>query len=73
MRMLNVFQPSIVIHSAAERRPDVVEKQPEATRQINIDATRYLCEAAGMCTMWCSIINLNTYRNIQTMQGLRQY
>ncbi|XP_070554425.1 methionine adenosyltransferase 2 subunit beta-like isoform X1 [Ptychodera flava] len=33
------FKPSIVIHAAAERRPDVVEKQEEATKRLNVDAT----------------------------------
>ncbi|XP_070554428.1 methionine adenosyltransferase 2 subunit beta-like isoform X2 [Ptychodera flava] len=43
------FKPSIVIHAAAERRPDVVEKQEEATKRLNVDATAMIsriCESA---------------------------
>ena len=41
------FQPNIIIHSAAERRPDVVERQEEETHRLNIEATRFISEAAG--------------------------
>jgi dTDP-4-dehydrorhamnose reductase len=41
------FQPDVVIHSAAERRPDVVEKQEEATKSLNVDATSTVCTEAG--------------------------
>ena len=54
------FQPSIIVHSAAERRPDVVEKQPENTRQINVDSTRYICEAAGMCATSVIVLKIIT-------------
>ncbi|XP_076467753.1 methionine adenosyltransferase 2 subunit beta-like [Babylonia areolata] len=38
------FKPALVIHSAAERRPDVVEKQGEATQKLNVTATQSLCQ-----------------------------
>ena len=57
--VLSYFQPSIIIHSAAERRPDAVEKQPEATRLINVESTRYICEAAGTFT---TLITISDYR-----------
>lgn len=41
------MQPSVIIHSAAERRPDVVEKDPSKTQQLNISATQYICHAAS--------------------------
>ena len=41
------FKPSIVIHSAAERRPDVVEKKEEETKMLNVDATRTIAEASA--------------------------
>lgn len=56
-RVIQEFKPSIIIHSAAERRPDVVEKQEDATRQLNIEATRYLCEAAGDVGAWVLYIS----------------
>lgn len=41
------LQPDIVIHSAAERRPDNVEKQEVATKELNVDATRHICKHAS--------------------------
>lgn len=41
------MQPSVIIHSAAERRPDVVENNPTGTQQLNIQATEYICQAAS--------------------------
>ena len=41
------FKPSIVIHSAAERRPDVVEKKEEETKMLNVNATRTIAEASA--------------------------
>lgn len=42
-----MLQPTVVIHSAAERRPDVVEKQVEATQALNVSATHFVCQGAG--------------------------
>ncbi len=39
-------QPDVIIHSAAERKPDISEKDPEATEALNVKATRTLLEAA---------------------------
>ncbi|KAI0342187.1 NAD-P-binding protein [Trametopsis cervina] len=36
------FKPDWVIHCAAERRPDVAEKNPEATQKLNADLPAYL-------------------------------
>eukprot|EP00069_Balaena_mysticetus_P007942 bmy_19419T0 len=33
------FQPHVLVHCAAERRPDVVENQPDAAFQLNADAS----------------------------------
>lgn len=41
------MQPSVIIHSAAERRPDVVETNPKGTQQLNIQATEHICQAAS--------------------------
>ena len=41
------MQPAVVIHSAAERRPDAVDNKPEATKNLNVEATKYICEEAG--------------------------
>ncbi|XP_033742428.1 methionine adenosyltransferase 2 subunit beta-like [Pecten maximus] len=56
-KVFDDFKPQIVIHCAAERKPDVVEKQPDATRQLNIDATRRICELAGNIGAWVLYIS----------------
>ncbi len=38
------FQPDIIIHCAAERSPDICEKQPEKTKKINVNATQNLAQ-----------------------------
>uniref|UniRef100_A0A4X2JWT5 Methionine adenosyltransferase 2 subunit beta n=1 Tax=Vombatus ursinus TaxID=29139 RepID=A0A4X2JWT5_VOMUR len=41
--------PHVIVHCAAERRPDVVENQPDAASQLNVDASGNLAkEAAGI-------------------------
>jgi S-adenosylmethionine synthetase len=41
------FKPTVILHAAAERRPDIVEQQQEQTKQINVDATKRLCDLAS--------------------------
>ncbi|CCQ11380.1 dTDP-4-dehydrorhamnose reductase [Pseudoalteromonas luteoviolacea B = ATCC 29581] len=40
-------QPDVVIHAAAERKPDVCEQDPEATRALNVDTTDRLARLAS--------------------------
>lgn len=42
--ILSEFDPAVVVHAAAERRPDVVEKNTEATRALNVTATDTLAD-----------------------------
>lgn len=42
--VLDEFRPSVVVHAAAERRPDVVEKQTNVAVALNVDATQTLAE-----------------------------
>ncbi len=48
-KMISDFGPDLVIHSAAERRPDVVKADPEKAQKINVDATGTVAEAASAC------------------------
>lgn len=41
------FQPHVVIHCAAERRPDIVDSQPDAATQLNVTASGILAKEAG--------------------------
>lgn len=42
-----VFQPHVIIHCAAERRPDVVDRHPDAASQLNVAASENLAKEAG--------------------------
>ncbi|KAF7125458.1 hypothetical protein CNMCM5793_001697 [Aspergillus hiratsukae] len=43
-RLLDEAKPQIVIHCAANRSPDLCDKNPEQARRVNVDATRTLAE-----------------------------
>ncbi|XP_005103820.1 methionine adenosyltransferase 2 subunit beta isoform X2 [Aplysia californica] len=40
------FKPAVILHSAAERRPDIVEKEEEKTAKLNVKSTQLLCDLA---------------------------
>jgi S-adenosylmethionine synthetase len=47
VRMLIMTEkPDIIIHSAAERRPDVTDNNPDAATELNVDATANLAKLA---------------------------
>lgn len=41
------LQPDVIIHCAAERRPDVVERHTEAAVNLNVHTTSTLAKEAG--------------------------
>ncbi|KAI0035799.1 NAD-P-binding protein [Vararia minispora EC-137] len=41
---LREFKPDWLIHCAAERKPDVAEKDPEGTRKLNVSVPEHLAE-----------------------------
>jgi len=44
---LDRVAPTVIIHSAAERRPDVSEKDPAGTQRLNVGATAALAQWAA--------------------------
>lgn len=40
-------RPDLIIHTAAERKPDLCENQQDLTQKLNVDASRTLAEAAA--------------------------
>ena len=46
-QMLDLVQPQFILHSAAERRPDVCEANPQAAAALNLVATRLLSRWAA--------------------------
>ena len=45
--VLEEFRPDFIIHAAAERRPDVCEKNPVASAALNLGSTRQLADWAA--------------------------
>ena len=43
-KVLDDFEPHVIVHAAAERRPDVVAKQSDQARSLNVDATEQLTQ-----------------------------
>ncbi len=46
------FRPEVIVHSAAIRKPDICQNDPELTRLINVGATEWIAEAADECGAW---------------------
>ena len=44
---LDPLAPTVIIHAAAERRPDVSEKDPQGTQRLNVGATAELARWAA--------------------------
>ncbi|XP_061164026.1 methionine adenosyltransferase 2 subunit beta-like [Saccostrea echinata] len=55
--VINSFKPSVIIHSAAERKPDAVENDPDGTKKLNLSATEYICQAAKAIGAWVLYIS----------------
>ncbi|XP_076434292.1 methionine adenosyltransferase 2 subunit beta isoform X3 [Peromyscus maniculatus bairdii] len=49
--LIHDFQPHVIVHCAAERRPDVVESQPDAASQLNVGASENLAKEAGAAVL----------------------
>ncbi|MBT1443955.1 SDR family oxidoreductase [Shewanella sp. JM162201] len=49
--------PQVIVHCAAERRPDVSAQNPEAAKALNLSATEALCHAAKATGAWLIYIS----------------
>ena len=49
---LNAQRPDVIIHAAAERRPEVSERDPGGTTALNVEATRTLARNAHVLGSW---------------------
>lgn len=52
-----LHQPEVIVHCAAERRPDISEQDPQAALALNADATRTLAQAARDNGAWLLYIS----------------
>lgn len=55
--LLHQIRPQVIIHTAAERRPDVSEKDPNATLALNVRATAHLAQLAKEMGSWILYIS----------------
>lgn len=56
-KVIDNFDPHVVVHAAAERRPDVVSKQKDSAKALNVGATEtlaQLCEQRGLFLLYIS-------------------
>ncbi|KAK7741041.1 hypothetical protein SLS53_005106 [Cytospora paraplurivora] len=56
-KVLDAVKPQVVVHCAANRFPDKVEKDPEGTRKLNVEATgalARLCASRGVFLVYIS-------------------
>ena len=51
-KIIQEFKPSGIVHCAAQRFPDKVEKDKDGTIQLNINATKHLATKAGKQAMY---------------------
>jgi len=56
-KQIEDFHPDIVIHTAAERRPDAVHKRPSETHVVNVDVTRCLAKVCHKFGVWMVYIS----------------
>uniref|UniRef100_A0A3Q0T3U7 Methionine adenosyltransferase 2 subunit beta n=1 Tax=Amphilophus citrinellus TaxID=61819 RepID=A0A3Q0T3U7_AMPCI len=47
--LLHEYKPDVIVHCAAERRPDVMERHTEAAVNLNVHATSTLAKEAAAC------------------------
>ncbi|MCZ6633203.1 MAG: SDR family oxidoreductase [bacterium] len=58
-QLVTEYQPDVILHSAAERRPDVSQSDPEATQDLNVHATAHLAQLAKNTNAWMFYISTN--------------
>jgi len=51
-QLMEHFRPHVVLHLAAEWRPEVLRQRPEQARQLNVDATGFMATACERLGAW---------------------
>ncbi|MFT5790626.1 MAG: S-adenosylmethionine synthetase [Shewanella sp.] len=57
MAFVDAHRPDVIVHCAAERRPDVSENNPRAALALNAEATQSLANAASQSAAWLLYIS----------------
>jgi len=58
-KQFDEYRPTIVVHCAAERRPDVLQNDEEFAIKINVDVTRTVAELCRDSKAWLISISTN--------------
>lgn len=45
-KLIKTIRPDLIIHSAAERRPDIVKQSPDQAEKLNVSTVKTIAEAA---------------------------
>ena len=53
-KFIQETKPDVLIHSAAQRFPDQIQKNPESARKLNVDATMKM--AASMSKFFLKVV-----------------
>ncbi|WP_076414431.1 SDR family oxidoreductase [Shewanella sp. UCD-KL12] len=56
-QFIALHKPDVIVHCAAERRPDVSEQDPSAALALNVSATKALAESAKRHGTWVIYIS----------------
>lgn len=56
-KKIKQFHPDVIVHCAAERRPDNCEKDPVATTNLNVEVTENIAKAAKEVDSWIIYIS----------------
>ncbi|CAO1616619.1 unnamed protein product [Sympodiomycopsis kandeliae] len=59
-KTLQDFQPDFIVHSAAERRPDVVEKEPERSQELNVDVPGRIAQICKELEIGTRVVYIST-------------
>ncbi|KAK4700520.1 hypothetical protein P7C70_g5723, partial [Phenoliferia sp. Uapishka_3] len=59
-RLIKEKKPEVVVHCAAERRPDVAEKNPDAVQKLNVDLPAHLSSLSASTSNPFFLIYIST-------------
>eukprot|EP00026_Physarum_polycephalum_P013498 Phypoly_transcript_13909.p1 GENE.Phypoly_transcript_13909~~Phypoly_transcript_13909.p1 ORF type:complete len:299 (+),score=55.31 Phypoly_transcript_13909:71-967(+) len=56
-KVVEDFQPFVIIHCAAERRPDICANKPDVARVLNVEVTERIAKIAQVLDCWLLYIS----------------
>mmetsp|Transcript_32131 Transcript_32131/g.73522 ORF Transcript_32131/g.73522 Transcript_32131/m.73522 type:complete len:394 (-) Transcript_32131:69-1250(-) len=56
-KVVQDFQPQVIVHLAAERRPDAVSRDPVRARRLNVDVVKQLASLCRRMKIWLIFVS----------------